>query len=330
MTEKLATGPVVTVATVPEDDWHPDERGRAALSRIERLVAGLDGLLGQQAELLLTRHGYQLRPDGGGPHANVLGHPLFELPIWLAEADGENRVDDDALSDICESSLCGYLSVRAEDDYFDGDWDDPGAAMILSAVFRARHHALLAPLVSERRFWARFEQIWRGYGEAMLLERSLHHPAARYGKDEFDRVLQRSQPLEIPGDAVLAMRGLWDRADRFSLMVRHVNTATQLFDDFVDAPADLESGNLTWMVRRLGGLDGSRALLRGMITGWDEVVAEVRFELDAATRIGETLELEPMSRWVAARQELIDRASERMYRVLFAAGSNGDPAGIAR
>lgn len=311
-------------------NWDPDERGRAALSRVEQYVAGLDGLLGRQAELLLTRHDYQVGPDGGGPHGNVLGHPLFELPIWLAEADGENRLDDDALIDICESSLCGYLSVRAEDDYFDGEWDDPGAAMILSGVFRARHHALLAPLVSERRFWTRFERVWLGYGEAMLVERSLHHPAARYGKDEFDRVLERSQPLEIPGDAVLAMKGLWDRVDRFSLMVRHVNTATQLFDDFVDAPADLESGNLTWMVRRLGGVGGSRALHRGMITGWDEVVAEVRLELDAATRIGETLGLEPMSRWVAARQRLIDRASERMYRALFGAGNSGDPAGIAR
>lgn len=311
-------------------DLHPDERGRAALSRVGEFVAGFDELLGQQANRLFTRHGYQVRPDSSGPQANVLGHPLFELPIWLAEADGDNPLDDDALVDICESSLCGYLSVRAEDDYFDGDSDDAGAAMILSGVFRARHHALLAPLVSERRFWARFELIWRGYGEAMLLERSLHHPAARYGKDEFDRVLQRSQPLEIPGNAVLAMRGLWDRTDRFSLMVRHVNTATQLFDDFVDAPADLESGNLTWMVRRLGGVGGSRALRRGMITGWDEVVAEVRGELDAATRIGETLGLEPMARWVAARQQLIDRASERMYRVLFGAGSSGDSAGVAR
>jgi hypothetical protein len=319
------------VATVPGiSDWHPDERGLAALSRIGQFVAGLDGLLGQQANHLFTRHGYEVRPDGGGPHANVLGHPLFELPIWLAQTDAENWPDDDALLDICESSLCGYLSVRAEDDYFDGDWDDPGAAMILSGVFRARHHALLAPLVSDHRFWKRFERVWRGYGEAMLLERSLHQPAAHYGKDEFDLVLRRSQPLEIPGDAVLALRGLWDRADSFSLMVRHVNTATQLFDDFVDAPADLESGNLTWMVRRLGGLGGSQALHRGMITGWDEVVAEVRLELDAATRIGETLELEPMSRWTAARQQLIDRASERMYRMLFSAGGSGDPAGIAR
>ena len=300
------------------------------MSRVGEFVAGFDGLLGQQANLLFTRHGYQVRPDGGGPQANVLGHPLFELPIWLAEADGDDRLDDDALVDICESSLCGYLSVRAEDDYFDGDADDAGAAMILSGVFRARHHALLAPLVSERRFWARFERIWRGYGEAMLLERSLHHPAAHYGKDEFDRVLARSQPLEIPGNAVLAMRGLWDRADRFSLMVCHVNTATQLFDDFVDAPSDLESGNLTWMVRRLGGVGGSRALRRGMITGWDPVVAEVKGELDAATRIGETLGLEPMARWVAARQQLIDSASERMYRVLFGAETSGDSAGVAR
>lgn len=247
---------------------------------------------------------------------------MFELPIWLADG----VAGDDVLAAICESSLCGYLSVRCDDDYFDGDWDDAGAAMVLSGFFRTRHQALLAPLVPDPRFWARFERVWQDYGEAMLLERSLHHPACRYGSEEFDQVLRRSQPLEVPGDAVLAMAGRWEEAGLLAELVRHTNRATQLFDDFVDAPADLEADNMTWMVRRLGGLKGMKALRRGMISSWDQVVTEIGDELEAALGIADVLGLPAMAGWVDARRRLIDGASQRMYRVLFSGG--GEPAGV--
>ena len=162
---------------------------------------------------LLQRHGYRVEADGGGSHRNVLGHPLFELPIWLDGATaGEGRLGREVLLGIRESSLCGYLSVRAEDDHFDGEWRDAAAAMTVSGFFRARHQALLAPLVSDRRFWERFEAVWQHYGEAMLLERALHDPARKFGRPEFDAVLDRSQPLEIPGDTVLAIKGCWSSA----------------------------------------------------------------------------------------------------------------------
>lgn len=329
--EPAADGPC-RVRRVPQvTDWLPDERGRGVLARVEDLVSHLGGELGRYAGSLLDRHGYRLGSSADGPHSNPLGHPLFELPIWLATSGAlGRRIDEQALVDICEASLFGYLSVRAEDDYFDGAWEDPGAAMVLSGVFRARHHALLAPLVSDRRFWARYEHLWRGYGEAMLVERALHHPAARYDRDDFDLVLNRSQPLEIPGDAVLVMTGRWETVDRFARMVRHINTATQLFDDFVDAPDDLETGNLTWMVRRLGGLEGGRALRRGMISEWDLVLAEIRHELEAAVEIADHLGVVGVRRWVASRQSLMDRAAARMFGVLFGRGERGESAEIAR
>lgn len=306
--------------------WHLEERGEQTLRRVERLVSGLGGHLGEQATLLLDRHGYRVGRDGSGPHTNVLGHPLFELPIWLAQG---SAVPDDALMDICEASLCGYLSVRCDDDYFDGAWDDAGAAMILSGVFRARHQALLAPLTSHRGFWARFEQVWHVYGEAMLLERSLHHPVSGYGRPEFELVLRRSQPLEVPGGAILAMTGRWQQVDDLGELVRHLNTATQLFDDFVDAPDDLRQENFTWMVRRLGGIDGMSSLRQGMVAGWDEVVGEIDEELGEALRIGDLLGLRDLGQWVSARRHLLDQGAQRMYRVLFGVGDTDEPAGVA-
>jgi len=278
----------------------------------------------------MSRHRYGAGDDGPSPHLNVLGHPLLRLPIWIDEAV-EERLDEDTVSDILESSLCGYLSVRAEDDYFDGDWDEPKAAMMLSAVFRARHQALLARHVSDTRFWDRFEEVWGGYADAMLRESELNDASSEYGPDDFDRVLLRSQPLELPANAVLSLKGRWELASLSSELVRHITKATQLFDDFVDAPDDLASGNYTWMVRRLAGRDGGCALRRAMVESCDRVFAEAGDELDRAVVVGADLGLTELPVWVSARKAAMTRASQRLYQALFdsvgsfgASGASGD------
>lgn len=297
---------------------HPAEAGRESLQRITRLVARIGGELGSLASDLLTRHGYVVGSDGGGPHANVLGHPLFGLPLWVDQATSSaDALESEVLLDICESSLCGYLSVRAEDDYFDQRSGAPEAVMMLAGFLRTRHQALLAPWVSDRRFWVRFESLWHGYGKAMLLERSLHDPGRRYGAEEFDAVLDRSQPLEIPGQAVLSIKGCWHLTDRFTRLVRRLTRATQLFDDFVDAPADLDAGNYTWMVRRLGGLEGATVLRKGMVTACDEVLAEAEGGLDAALAVAGDLAVGEMLGWVEARKRVMKEVSARMYETLF-------------
>lgn len=301
---------------MPSSGLQAKEAGEESLRRINSFVEGLGGELGALASDLMARHGYAIDADRGGPHLNALGHPLFELPLWLAATSGIDRA---VLLDICESGLCGYLSVRAEDDYFDGHWDQPAAAMMLSTVFRVRHQVLLAPLVRDRRFWIRFERLWHSYAEAMLLERGLHHPGRQYGPHEFDRVLNRSQPLEIPGDAVLSITGHWDHTSKLSGLVRHLTKATQLFDDFIDAPDDLADRNFTWVVRRLGGLEGEQALRRGMIGRCDEIVAEAEAELDGALQIATELGMVGIDDWVEERKHIMKRASQRMYETLLEA-----------
>jgi hypothetical protein len=300
------------------------------IERVNALIAGLPDLVKLHAEDLMSRHRYGAGDDGPSPHLNVLGHPLLQLPIWVDAAVDES-LDVDTMSDILESSLCGYLSVRAEDDYFDGDWDDPKAAMMLSAVFRARHHALLARHVSDDRFWDRFEEVWRGYADAMLRESELNDASSEYGPDDFDRVLLRSQPLELPVNAVLSLKGRWELASLSSELVRHLAKATQLFDDFVDAPNDLAAGNYTWMVRRLGGRDGEGPLRRSMVEGCDQVFAEAADELDRAVLVGADLGLTELSIWVGARKAAMTQASQALYQALFdkvgsfgASGASGD------
>jgi len=300
------------------------------IERVNALIAGLPDLVKDHAEDLTSRHRYGGGDDGLSPHLNVLGHPLLQLPIWFDRAVDE-RLDEGTISDILESSLCGYLSVRAEDDYFDGDWDEPKAAMMLSAVFRARHHSLLARHVSDDRFWDRFEEVWRGFADAMLRESELNDASVEYGPDDFERVLLRSQPLELPVNAVLSLKGRWELASVSSELVRHLTKATQLFDDFVDAPNDLASGNYTWMVRRLAGRDGDMPLRRRMVECCDQVFAEAADELDRAVLVGADLGLTELPIWVSARKAAMTRASHGLYQALFdkvgsfgASSSSGD------
>ena len=290
--------------------------GELTIDRVSTLISGLPGHLRSHAEALMSRHGYGHVGSGEGPHANVLGHPLLHLPIWV-DAASDGKVDEPIMTDILESSLCGYLAVRAEDDYFDGHWDHPKAAMMLSTFFRSRHQALLANHIGDRRFWVRFEELWRGYADAMLHESELTDISSEYGPEDFDRVLARSQPLEIPANAVLAVKGLWDRASRVGELVGRLTKATQLFDDFVDAPEDLAAGNYTPMVRRLGGAEGEQVLRRNMVVSCDAVFEEIYEELDQAVATGTALGLTEIEDWVETRKTEIDLASKRMYRALF-------------
>jgi len=301
--------------------------GELTIERVNALVAGLPDLVKRHAEDLMSRHRYG-GDAGPSPHLNVLGHPLLQLPIWIDMAVDE-RLDEDAMSDILESSLCGYLSVRAEDDYFDGDWDQPKAAMMLSAVFRARHHSLLARHISDDRFWDRLEEVWRGYADAMLRESELNDASFEYGRDDFEHVLLRSQPLELPVNAVLSLKGRWELTPLSSELVRHLTKATQLFDDFVDAPNDLTSGNYTWMVRRLGGRDGDRPMRRRMVESCDQVFAEAADELDQAVLVGADLGLTDLPIWVSSRKAAMTRASQRLYQALFDKVGSFGPSGAS-
>lgn len=197
---------------------------------------------------------------------------------------------------------------------------------MISTVFRTRHVSLLARRVTEETFWDRFDEVWAGYANAMLLESQLNDPSNQFTPTQFDMVMARSQPLEIPANAVLSLKGRWGQAALITELVRHLTEATQIFDDFVDAPDDLAAGNHTLMVRRLGGASGERALRRRMIEECDEVLAEAADALDRALVVGAQLGLTELPSWVDARKTEMTRASQRMYEALFESlGSSGPP-----
>ena len=74
-------------------------------------------------------------------------------------------------------------------------------------------------------------------------------------------------------------------------LVWYVVRSGQLVDDLIDAADDLDRGNHTWVVRRLGGNGGRAALLNrmGIGGGFDEIIADIKKDLgsadDAAVRL---------------------------------------------
>lgn len=286
------------------------------MERVDALVETFPGLLRSAAEALLTRHGYNAGKGEAGPQWNVLGHPLMQLPIWIDSASA-SPLDDQVLADIHESSLCGYLAVRAEDDYFDGPGGDPETAMMLANAFRSRHLSMIARHTSDHRLWSRVDVLWQQYSDAMLFEKKSNEPASDYRSEDFDRILLRSQPLEIPADVVLLLKGRWEEIGLVGRLVAHLAKATQIFDDFVDAPEDLAMGNHTFMVRRLNGEQGEQALRRNMLEMCDQVMEMASAELDLAAVVAAELRVIGLAEWVDARKEKMAGVSERGFRALF-------------
>ncbi len=215
-----------------------------------------------------------------------VAQPVVHLPLWVAEALSARgcQVPAPALWAAVESAVMGYLCAQVQDEIVDGPAVSP-ARMLLAHVLFTRHHAVLASLVEGRApFWQHYAETWTAYAEALALEHQQNRGKGCADRATFERILRRSRPLMIPGAALLAREQQWELAEPLERLVRHTTMAAQLFDDAVDAPADLEDGNRTWIVRRFGGEGGPGALrehlyLRG---GFEVIVDEALAELASA------------------------------------------------
>lgn len=296
----------LSAAVRPDHDpypggWTRDElhrHVRTAIEGLRRRVAPRVG--GDFDELVRRRH---LLSEDPAVFFHPLGQPLAQLPLWVAEAVGVE--DRDLLLDLVEASVIGYLYVRVHDDVLDEGLGDPTRSMFLADAFLVRHQSLVARHVGSAEFWSFFEQVANDYSEAMLLEREAYTAEAVCDEEVFDRVLDRSRPLVIPGATLLSIAGRWDLLSSLERFVRHTVKAGQLVDDTIDAHRDLERGNHTWVVRLLGGLDDPGGMGRQLLLGGiDDIVVRVHREIDAAKEAAREVGMPSAERWLG------DRASE--------------------
>lgn len=257
-----------------------------------------------------------LTPDPA-PYFGVLGHPLFELPMWLGERlrdDGAHVTDDD-LSNALGVSALGYLHARAHDDWLDatqaGGAQPGGIALVaLAEALLARCTRLLVGITRDSvEFWARHGEIMDAYAEALLHTAELRYGQARITRATFEALLAQSRPLAIPSLALLDRAGRWDLAPLVEEFVFTATAASQLFNDLTDSFRDREAGHRTYAGERLdvaGSEQVWRELLDARPGAFAECVAEALAFQDRAARAARRLGLHEGERWLLARREALE------------------------
>ncbi len=281
-----------------------------------RLGAACDQLFDR---LELGRPSTAVRP---GYFINPLALPVLQIPSWMGKrAAREGReLPREVLHDLAESAAAGYLHVRIQDDLLDEGVGRPAEAMLLAEAFFVRHQSLLGRnLGGNEKFWQRYRTRWHEYQEAMLFENELMSRPSGIDESAFDRILRRSQPLELPGAAALECAGLRELLPHLEGFVRHLVRGHQLFHDLIDADKDHGAGNITFVVQRLGGSEGADTLHRRMLLegGFDEITEESLSELRSAEVAARRGGFDEALAYLRSRERLVEETRREVFESLF-------------
>jgi hypothetical protein len=292
---------------------------------IEADLRELRGRLGPEVvgalDALLARRGIFV--EGRSPdYFHPLGQPVAELPVWVADAARQRgrTLDDAVVAGLAVASQVGYLHVRVHDDFFDHRREGPEASMVLAAALLVRHQVLLARHVpAHPDFWRLFEERWLEYGQAMLLEARLVSRDSPYEREGYEAVLRQARPLVLSGAAVLARAGLWELLEPLERFVANITLSAQLYNDASGADEDLSDGRFTWVVRRLGGLEGAGTLRRRLLFegGLDMLVRESTEAAEAAASAARELGMQEAVAFVERRKAAMKERVQAVYRELF-------------
>ncbi|MDC0683261.1 geranylgeranyl pyrophosphate synthase [Sorangium atrum] len=314
-----------------------------------RLGSGLGALFDELAARLRLFEG----EPGDGYFSHPTALPVLELPLWVATRPGGPPLARDAGSpalpplavDLAEAAAVGYLHVRIEDDLLDEGVGEPAATVLLSGALFARHQTLLARVLpGGSAFWGLFEEVWLGYGEAMLLERRLHRGAGPQDGATFRRVLARSRPLVLPAAAALFALSQAEHLAALEEFVSALVAAHQLFADLLHAEKDRDFGNTTYVLSRIWALAAADAAppsgdvvsagprrdqemrsataLRARLFargGFDAILEEARCELARAEVAAGALGLPEAARFCREREQYMVAIQRRVFLAFFSA-----------
>jgi hypothetical protein len=307
----------------------PGASGEAeALRRLSAFRERLRPELGAAFDALAERLELFREKGREGYFSHPMALPVLEFPQWAAARARHQGIviGPEAEANLVEAAAVGYLHVRVQDDWFDEAVGEPGTTMLLADAFFTRHHALLAHEVpGTSPFWKLFEEVWLGYGDAMLLERRLHRGDEPYDTAAFRNVLARSRPLVLSPAAVLFAAGQPDDEDLTILeeFSAALVAAHQLFADLLDAEKDRSNQNRTYVLFCLrdlaGGSNEAEALHIAMFSrgGFDIIVQEALDELARARHAAEILDIPEAVRFCDQRAQFMTELQERIYETFF-------------
>lgn len=223
-------------------DRHLAEAREAMLPRVRK---AFDNLLAERR---------LLGPDSAN-YFEALGHPLFELPVWLAGRLNDEGVQtpDATLADVLGISAIGYLHARAQDDWLDGTAREDPTLIALAESLLALCNRLLASVVgSSAQFWAFYSDVLNGYAESLLHTEEFRRSQATASRSTFEQLLAQSKPLMIPSAALLDRADRWELCPHLEEFVFTATAAAQLYNDLTDIFRDREMGQRTWTTEAVG------------------------------------------------------------------------------
>jgi hypothetical protein len=262
---------------------------------------------------LTCKHG--LLADAIDPYFSVLGHPLFELPIWVAERlrSAEIHTSDQQLADVLGVSALGYLHVRAQDDWLDAaSRQDPTLVGLAEALLVSCHRLLISAVGTSGRFWDFHTGVLNSYAESMLHTNELRTTDAKITRECFGQVLAQSRPMVIPSAALLDRANCWQLLPRLEEFIFAATAVTQLVNDLTDLYRDRRMGQRTWAIETVGDSGTDRpwhdvleAMNGGGHGGFQKVIANSLHFHDRSAALAEGLGLAAAEGWLAERRTIL-------------------------
>jgi hypothetical protein len=280
-------------------DQHLAEARKAMLPRVRK---AFDGLL-QDRRLL--------EPDPA-PYFEALGHPLFELPVWVAGRlrDDGFQTPVDTLADVLGISALGYLHARAQDDWLDGDSrEDPALIALAESLLALCNRLLVSVVGASSRFWGFYCEVLNDYAESLLHTDELRRCKAPVSRSNFEQLLAQSKPLMIPSAALLDRADRWDLCPHLEEFVFSAVAAAQLFNDLTDIYQDRQMGHRTWTIEAIGDSEADHLWMdvTGVSEGREggrigERVREALLFHQRSTQAARKLGLKGAEDWLADRR----------------------------
>jgi hypothetical protein len=308
-------------------DRHLSEARKAMSPRVRR---GFDSLL---------RERRLLGPDPA-PYFEALGHPLFELPVWVADRLRNEgfHTPAETLADVLGISALGYLHARAQDDWLDGaSREDPTLIAVAESLLPLCNRLLVNVVGSSSRFWAFYCEVLNDYAESLLHTDELRRCKATVSRSTFEDLLAQSKPLIIPSAALLDRADRWDLRPHLEEFVFSAVAAAQLFNDLTDIFEDRQMGHRTWTIEAIGDPDADQlwAEVAGVSEGREggkigERVREALLFHQRSAQAARSLGLTVAEDWIVNRRialEELPRSLRANLRSAFIQRITGPAAG---
>jgi hypothetical protein len=252
-----------------------------------------------------------LSPDPA-QYFGPLGHPLFELPVWVA-----GRLNDEGieiprkdLSDLLGVSALGYLHARAQDDWLDsGSNEEPMLIAVAEALIALCSRLLASVVGTSAEFWRFYAQVMNAYAESLLDAVEVRRTDVPISRSTFERLLAQSRPLIIPSAALLDRADRWQLRDHLEEFVFTATASSQLFNDLADLYRDRRMGHRTWTTDAVGRSEGDHLWLE-LASTWNEQqggkiqdrIATALMFHERSTRAARAMELTAAEPWLMDRQ----------------------------